>query len=693
MKRLPHLLLFLLIISARTLWAQADNDPFLWLEDVNGTKALNWVKEHNEATVNELKKNPMFDEIYNTAYEVLNSKEKIAYPTFTGKYIYNLWQDEKNERGLWRRTTLEEYLSADPRWEVLLDIDSLSRAEGVPWVYKGSDLLYPDYNLCLVSLSKGGGDAVEIREFDVAKKQFVKDGFFIPEAKSEVSWIDKNSIYVGTDFGPGSMTSSGYPRIVKLWKRGTKLKDAETVFSGEVTDVSSSAYVLNTPERAYHFIYRGVTFFTRQVFAFENGKQIKLDIPEDAELNGIFQKMMLISLKRDWQTGGRKYKQGSLLSIGYDDFLKGSRNFSVVAEPSERLSIESASETRDYLIVKVLNNVSSELYRYKWDGTRWNKEKVMAPGFGNISVTTTDGFYSDKYFFSYTGFLSPTSLYYVSDDNKIVKVKSLPEFFDTKDLTVDQFEVPSKDGVKIPYYVIHKKDMKLDGSNPVLQYAYGGFEIPTLPSYSGVTGKVWLERGGVYVVANIRGGGEFGPYWHRSVLKENRQKVFDDMISVSEDLIKRGITSPKHLGIKGGSNGGLLVGAVFTQRPDLYNAVVCQVPLLDMKRYNKLLAGASWMGEYGNPDKPEEWAYIQKYSPYQNLSEAKTYPKVFFMTSTKDDRVHPGHARKMAAKMESMNKPFYYYENTEGGHAAAVTNKQVAFSSALMFSYLWNQLK
>lgn len=693
MKRLLPVLLFLLVISPRVIFCQADNDPFLWLENVDGAKSLEWVKAHNETTVNELRKNPAFDDIYNTAYEVLNSRGKIAYPSFTGKYIYNFWQDEKNERGLWRRTTLEKYMSTDPQWEVLLDIDSLSKAEGIQWVYKGSDQLYPDYNLCLVSLSKGGGDAVEIREFDLTKKKFVKNGFFVPASKSNVSWIDKNTVYIGTDFGPGSMTSSGYPRLVKIWKRGAKLKDAKTVFSGEASDVSSSAYVINTPERNYHFIYRGVTFFTRQVFAVENGRQIRLDIPEDAEFNGIFQKMMLVSLKSDWETGGRKFRQGSLLSINYDEFMKGGRNFSVVAEPSERLSIESVTTTKNFIVVKVLNNVSSELYRYKWDGSSWNKEKINAPEYGNISVSTTDDLYSDKYFFSYTGFLSPTSLYFVSDNGSITKVKSLPEFFDTKDLSVEQFEVPSKDGVKIPYYVVHNKAMKYDGSNPVLQYAYGGFEVPTLPSYSGVTGKVWLNRGGVYVVANIRGGGEFGPAWHRSVLKENRQKVFDDMIAVSEDLIKRGITSPKHLGIRGGSNGGLLVGAVFTQRPDLYNAVVCQVPLLDMKRYNKLLAGASWMGEYGNPDKPEEWEYIQKYSPYQNLSEEKTYPKVFFMTSTRDDRVHPGHARKMAAKMESMNKPFFYYENTEGGHAAAVTNKQSAFSSALMFSYLWNQLK
>ncbi|MGE5496441.1 MAG: prolyl oligopeptidase family serine peptidase [Syntrophothermus sp.] len=693
MKRLLPVLLFLMAVSPRIIWGQSDKDPFLWLEDVDGAKSLEWVKAHNDITVNELKKNPAFGDIYNTAYEVLNSREKIAYPSFTGKYIYNFWQDEKNERGLWRRTTLDKYLSSDPQWDVLLDIDSLSKAEGIQWVYKGSDQLYPDFNLCLVSLSKGGGDAVEVREFDVTKKQFVKDGFFVPAAKNNVGWIDRNTVYIGTDFGPGSMTSSGYPRLVKIWKRGTSLKDAQTVFSGEATDVSSSAYVINTPERTYHFIYRGVTFFTRQVFAVENGKQIRLDIPEDAEFNGIFQKMMLVSLKSDWETGGRKFKQGSLLSISYDEFMTGSRNFSVVAEPSERLSIESVTTTKNYVIIKVLNNVSSELYRYKWDGNGWNREKINAPEYGNISVSTTDDLYSDKYFFSYTGFLSPTSLYYVSDEGNITKVKSLPEFFDTKDLTVEQFEVPSKDGVKIPYYVVHNKDMKYDGSNPVLQYAYGGFEVSTLPSYSGVTGKVWLNRGGVYVVANIRGGGEFGPAWHLSVLKENRQKVFDDMIAVSEDLIKRKITSPKHLGIRGGSNGGLLVGAVFTQRPDLYNAVVCQVPLLDMKRYNKLLAGASWMGEYGNPDKPEEWAYIQKYSPYQNISEAKSYPKVFFMTSTRDDRVHPGHARKMAARMESMNKPFFYYENTEGGHAAAVTNKQVAFTSALMFSYLWNQLK
>ena len=428
------------------------------------------------------------------------------------------------------------------------------------------------------------------------------------------------------------------------------------------------------------------------LYAIENDKLIKLDIQDDAQFDGIFKNQMLLELKTEWNVGGKIYPQGALISIDYDKFLKADRNFDIIWKPGERTSIISVSNTKNYLLVNQLNNVCSELYKYNLKDGKWIGNKVEIPDYGTINISSTDEL-SDQYFFTYTGFLVPTSLYFASDDNKIQKVKSLPEFFDGSKYEVQQFEAISKDGTHIPYFLVHKKEVKLDGSNPTLLYSYGGFEISLLPSYSGILGTAWLERGGVYAYANLRGGGEFGPKWHLSAIKENRQKVNEDMIAVSEDLIARKITSTKHLGIQGGSNGGLLVGSVYTQRPDLYGAVVCQVPLLDMKRYNKLLAGASWMAEYGNPDIPDEWAYIGKYSPYQNISVDKKYPKILLMTSTRDDRVHPGHARKMAAKLESMKIPFYYYENTEGGHSAGVTNKQKAFENALAYSYLLMQLR
>jgi prolyl oligopeptidase len=672
--------------------AQEQTDPYLWLEQIEGKKALDWVEGQNEATLAVLKAQPRFEETYEKALKILNSDERIAYPYILGKYIYNFWKDEKYERGIWRRTTVAEYLKPSPKWEILLDIDKLYKEEGEKWVYKGASGLYPEYTRYIVYLSRGGGDATVAREFDADTKEFVKDGFYLPEAKGSVSWKDRDTVYVQTDFGEGSLTDSGYPRITKIWKRGTPLSEAKTIFEGEKTDVRAGCYVLNTPERQYDVVYRTITYYTSHNYVIEDGELLKIDIPDDARLGGFFKNQMLVWLKSDWKTNEQTYKQGSLISIDYNKYLQGDRKFTVVAEPNERSNVEGFSTTKNLLLVNMLNNVRTELYKYRFEDGVWQKEKVKSPGLGRFTVVSPDE-NSDQHFLKYEDFLTPTSLYYVSDEQERSKVKNLPTFFDISGLETKQFEAVSKDGTHIPYFLVKPKGMKKDGSNPTLLVGYGGFGISGLPVYSGVLGKSWLERGGVYARANIRGGGEFGPKWHTSAVKENRQRCFDDFIAVAEDLIKKKITSPRHMGIMGSSNGGLLVGAVFTQRPELFNAVSCGVPLLDMKRYNKLLAGASWMAEYGNPDIPEEWAYIRKYSPYHNVFSDRTYPPVFFHTSTRDDRVHPGHARKMVAKMEDMGHKVYYYENTEGGHAAAATNRQRALIDALTFTYLWMQLK
>jgi prolyl oligopeptidase len=672
--------------------AQEETDPYLWLEQIEGKKALNWVEGQNKATLAVLKAQPGFEETYEKALEIMNSDERIAYPSIRGKYIYNFWKDEKNERGIWRRTTVDEYLKPSPEWEILLDIDKLSEQEGEKWVYKGATGLYPDYTRYIVYLSRGGGDAAVAREFNTNSKEFVKDGFYLSEAKGSVSWKDLDNVYVQTDFGEGSLTESGYPRITKIWKRGTPLSKAKTIFEGERTDVSVRCVVINTPEKQYDVVSRIITFYSCHYYVIEDGKPLKIDIPDDARFGGFFKNQLLVRLKSDWTVGDQTYKQGSLISIDYDKYLQGDRKFSIIAEPDERLNVVGHSSTKNLLLVNMLNNVRTELYKHRFEDGVWKKEKVKAPGLGTFNVVSPDE-QSDQYFLNYEDFLTPASLYYVSDEQERSKVKSLPAFFDSNHLQVKQLEAVSKDGTCIPYFLVKPKKMKTNSSNPTLLYGYGGFEISVLPSYSSILGKAWLERGGVYALANIRGGGEFGPKWHKSALKENRQRCFDDFVAVAEDLIKRNFTSPKHLGIKGGSNGGLLVGAAFTQRPELFNAVFCQVPLLDMKRYNKLLAGASWMAEYGNPDIPEQWAYIQKYSPYHNVSPDKKYPQVFFYTSTKDDRVHPGHARKMVAKMKGLGHKVYYYENTEGGHAAAVTNRQRALKDVLTYTYLRMQLK
>ena len=686
-------IIILSILFPFTITGQEKEDKYLWLEDIESERSMEWVKEKNKNTIEMLQSRPEFKEINENILKIYNSKERIPYPNIRGKYIYNFWQDDKYKRGIGRRTSLTEYLKDPPKWETVIDIDLLCEQEGEKWAYNSASFLYPEFDICMLNLSRGGSDAVVMREFDLKKKNFVKDGFYVPQAKGSVSWIDSNTLLISTDFGEGTLTTSGYPRIAKIWKRGTPLKEAKTVFEGKEKDIGIFGGVQNSPERQYVIIFRSITFYTSNVFIMENDKLIKLEIPEDADFHGFFKNQMLVELKSDWVIKGRTYKQGALISVDYDKFLEGDRNFEVIFQPGERSSLESVGKTKNLLLLNTSTNVSSELHKYLFKNGKWMNEKLKAPDYGAITIISTDRF-SDQYFFLYENFLVPSSLYYVSRNGKeMQKIKSLPDFFDSSKYQVKQLEAASKDGTRIPYFIISSKKTRFDSLNPTLLYGYGGFEISLQPGYSATIGSAWLERGGIYVVANIRGGGEFGPKWHQAALKENRQRVYDDFIAVSEDLIKRKITSPKHLGIMGGSNGGLLVGVAFTQRPDLYNAVVCSAPLLDMKRYNKLLAGASWMGEFGNPDIPEEWEYIRKYSPYQNLTESKKYPEVFFTTTTRDDRVHPGHARKMAAKMEEQNHDFLYFENTEGGHGAGVTNEQRAYMTSLEFVYLLKMLK
>ena len=670
----------------------AQEDPYLWLEEVDGKRALDFVEKQNKATLEVLTKQKDYQDIYNKSLAIINSTDRIVYPAMYPNYIYNFWQDKEHVRGIWRRTSTSSYNSKNPVWETLLDIDVLSKQDNMKWVYKGAIGLYPKFDRFLVSLSNGGGDAVVVKEFDAVTKKFIPNGFTLPEAKSNISYLDANTVIVGTDFGKGSMTTSGYPRVVKLWKRGTPLSEAKTIYEGEATDVSDAGYELRDGEKNYLLIGKSETFFSSKSFVMINDKLVKLDIPDDASTNAILNNQAVISLKSDWIVNDKTYKQGSVVSMNFTSLIKGEKEIQLVYEPDALSSVTEISQTKNYLLLNVLNNVKSELYSYAFMNGKWNKTKISAPEYGTIGIMASDEF-SDDYYFNYENFLTPTSLFTANaKTNTIKKVKSLSAYFDGSKYKVEQFKAKSKDGEMIPYFVVSAKNIQYNGNNPTLLDAYGGFEVSEQPFYSGTVGQAWLEKGGVFVSANIRGGGEFGPKWHLAGLKEKRQNIYNDFFAVSEDLIAKKITTNKHLGILGGSNGGLLMGVAFTQRPDLYNAVVCQVPLLDMQRYNKLLAGASWMGEYGDPD-TSDWDYIKKYSPYQNVNKDTKYPEVFFMTSTRDDRVHPGHARKMAAKMIDMGHKIYYYENTEGGHGASSTNEQSAQFYALYYSYLWMKLE
>ena len=671
----------------------AEKDPYLWLEEVQGAKALDWVKKQNAESVAVLEAVPGFKAVYENILGVLNSDKRVPFAGKRGDYFYNFWRDAEHVRGIYRRTTLEEYRKENPKWEIILDLDALAKKEGENWVFHGINTLYPDFTRGLLNLSRGGADAAVVREFDINTKSFVKDGFQLPEAKSNVAWRDIDTLYVGTDFGEGSLTKSGYPRIVKLWKRGTPLKDAKTIFETDEKSVFAFGARMFSEDGYFDFVYEGVTFFTHNYYRVTDDKTEKIDIPQDADIIGYFKKQFLVQLKTDWKVGDITYKQGTVLIGMADDILAGKKNFHVLIEPRERFSISSIRPTKSTILVTVLDNVVSKLYQYRQDTAgKWHKKQVPFEDNGSITVFNTNE-KSDDYFVTYMNFLTPSSLYMVSGkDGKMEKLKNQPDFFDSKPYKVKQLEAVSKDGTRIPYFVVMGKDTKMDGKNPTLLYAYGGFEVSMQPFYSATTGIGWLEKGGIYVLANIRGGGEFGPQWHQAGLLKNRHKVFEDFIGVAEDLIKRKITSPEELGIMGGSNGGLLVGAVSVMRPDLFKAVVCQVPLLDMKRYTKLLAGASWAAEYGDPDDPDMWEYIKTYSPYHNVKKDVKYPEIFFTTSTRDDRVHPGHSRKMVAKMKDMGHKVYYYENIEGGHGGAANNQQRAYMSALAYAYLYKLL-
>lgn len=690
---MKKIILSYLTLVLSSLMALAQDDPYLWLEEVNGEKALEFAKKQSEATFSTLSKETDYQQIFDESLKIYNAPEKIVYPTIYGDYVYNFWKDETHIRGIWRRTKKVDYINNDPKWETLLDLDALSEQDDMKWVFKGANGLYPDYNRFLVQLSNGGGDAVFIKEFNVNTKQFLTDGFFLDESKGDANFVDENHLIVTTDLGEGSMTSSGYPASVILWERGTDLKDAQILYTCQNSDVGSFGGVVRDGDQAYTYVVRAMTRFSLEKFIWDGNALIKLDIPDDVIPRNILNNQFIFQLKSDWVVETSTYKAGTLLSLNFTKLLMGNREISVMLAPDEFSSITDVSITKNTLLVNTLTNVTSKLYVYSFNKGNWSGRQVPAPDFGTIYIAAASET-DDSYFFDFENFITPTTLYAAdAAKNTIRPLQSLPAYFDPTKYRVEQYKTASKDGTMVPYFMVSAKGMKKNSSNLTLVYAYGGFEISQTPFYAATYGVSWLEKGGVFVLANIRGGGEFGPKWHQAGIKEKRQNVFDDLYAVSEDLIAKNITAPRHLGVMGGSNGGLLVGVAFTQRPDLYNAVVCRVPLLDMKRYNKLLAGASWMGEYGNPDVPEEWEYIKQYSPYHNLQEGVAYPEVYFYTSTKDDRVHPGHARKMVAKMKDMGYKSYYYENTEGGHAGSSTNEQRARSTALTFSYLLKKLR
>ena len=666
--------------------ATADDDPYLWLEDVTGDDALAWVRARNDPTL-AMFCDEQFERMRGEALEVLDTDARIPYVVRRGEHLYNFWRDAANPRGLWRRTTLDSYRTDAPEWDVLIDIDELCRTDNTKWVWAGAGVIEPDHTRALVGLSRGGSDASIVREFDMLTREFVADGFELPEAKSQIAWADPDTVLVGTDFGADSLTESGYPRVVKRWRRGTPLADAETVFEGARSDVRVSASVDRTPGFERTFLGRALDFWNEEVYELRGPELIRIDAPTDAGLS-MHREWLLIELRTDWYIGDATYAAGSLLAADYDEFLAGTAELRVVFEPDEHTALNHYAWTKDRLLIVTLADVASRV-EIVTPG-EWRREPVAGIPAATDTVVVAADDTGDEFFLDSSGFVTPSRLMRGVGDGQPDPIKTAPAFFDAENLSVTQYFVASQDGTPIPYFVVRAKDA--DGPGPTLLSGYGGFEASRTPGYDGVLGRLWLARGGAYAVANIRGGGEYGPGWHTQAMREGRHKVAEDFAAVATDLVDRGITTVEQLGARGGSNGGLLMGIMLTKYPEKFGALVCDVPLLDMRRYHLLLAGASWMAEYGDPDNQDDWEFISEYSPYQNISPNRKYPPVLMTTSTRDDRVHPGHARKMTAALEAAGHEVWYYENIEGGHAGAADNEQVAFKSALSYSFLWQKL-
>ena len=673
-----------------------EQDPYIWLEEARSDEALAWVEAENKRTLGVLEADPRFETLKGEALAIFDSEDRIPYVGFRPDGLYNFWQDKDNPKGLVRRTTLESYQTDDPEWEIVLDVDALAAAEGKEWVYKGSSCLPPALSRCMIYLSDGGEDATIAREFDTSTKSFVEGGFeLLDKSQGGASWVDDNTLLVGRDFGEGTLTDSEYPFTTRLWKRGTDLADAPEVFRGESSDVSAGAYQLMDNKYVVHAMMasRGVSFHEREYFVQKGDTWVKLDMPKKANPYGIVDGQMLYSTDVDWEVDGQTFPADSLISMDLEEWKANPNGAAktLVWAPADRQTKRGGAITASALFVGMLDNVVGKVVQFNFRDGAWVSKPVDLPDNATVGIAASSS-QSDQMMFTVTDFLNPTTLYYTDGSAKPQVLKTSPSRFDKAGMAVEQHQAVSADGTKIPYFIVKPKGMTMDGKTPVLMSGYGGFQVPRLPGYLGSTGKLWLERGGAYVLANLRGGGEFGPGWHQTAIRENKQRTWDDFIAVGEDLVKRGFTSPEHLGIQGGSQGGLLVGTAFTQRPDLFGAAIVQIPLFDMLRYHVIGRGASWIGEYGDPRIPEQRKWIEGYSPYQKIVEGVDYPTPFLWASTADDRTHPAHARKGAAKLKELGHPYYYFEDTVGGHSGGVDNEQRAKIQALQYVYLMQQL-
>jgi prolyl oligopeptidase len=689
-------LLGLVVGTAGAANAPEPADPYIWLEDFSSPRVDAWVKAENTKTTGVLEQDKRYPALYDQALAIAEAKDRIPTPRFIGGSVYNFWQDADHVRGIWRKTSIADYRAPEPNWSPVLDLDQLAKSENANWFWRGAECEAPEERFCLVSLTDGGEDAVTIREFDLATNQFVDGGFTLPKSKQNTAWAGPDEILVARDWGTGTLTKSGYPFVLKSLKRGGKLADAREIFRGTPNDIAVEPITLEDGDgHKVSFVQRGVSFFESETYLIRGGKPVKLNLPLKARVTDLVAGRLLVKLEQDWKAGGKSFPQGALVSLDLAAVTADPQHLApvLVYAPGPRESLDQVAATHSRLVVTSYEDVKgrASIYTPAADGA-WTARKLDLPDSLSIGIVSTD-FRSENAFLSMAGFLTPSTIVLAdAATGETTPVKALPAKFDASKDVVEQHQATSKDGTRIPYFIVHPAGMVLNGQNPTILYAYGGFQVSETPSYSANIGKLWLENGGVYVLANIRGGGEFGPAWHEAGLKTHRQRIYDDFAAVAEDLIASKITSPRHLGIEGGSNGGLLMGVEFTQRPDLWNAVDIQVPLLDMLRFEKIAAGASWVGEYGTVAKPEERAFLAKISPYNNLKPGVKYPEPLVWTTTKDDRVGPQHARKFAARLAEMGLPYLFYEVTEGGHGSGANLKERAKTSAMEITYFSRKL-
>ncbi|MDU0479074.1 prolyl oligopeptidase family serine peptidase [Staphylococcus chromogenes] len=654
----------------------------MYLEEIDGEQALAWAKARSEECVEKLGSR---SELTNRLQAALDTDARIAMPRRRGELLFNFWRDAQHPRGVWRTCTFEEYQHEHPQWRTLIDLDELAAAEGENWVWKGAHVRSPEYDRALIRLSRGGADACVIREFDVQRGEFVAHGFQLPEAKSDVSWVDIDTLLIGTDTGEGSLTDSGYPARVYRWRRKTPLPQAELVFTGERSDVAVGGWHDTMPGFERTFFTRSLDFYRSELYLDTDAGLQRIDIPLDCSA----------SVYRQWlflrpRTECFGIPAGGLACIDLAAFLAGERDFHLVFRPTPTTSLQGLNFTRNYVVLQYLDNVATRVEFAPVDAPWTSASPLSDFGASSVRVIGTSPLRDDEIWLTATSFTQPTRLLHGQVGGDISVCKSAPELFDAHGIGTRQHWATSADGTAIPYFITGRFS---DSPKPTLVHAYGGFEVSLLPGYSATRGIGWLEGNNFFVEANLRGGGEFGPDWHSQVVKTNRHKVWEDHRAVLEDLVQRGYTTPEQLGIRGGSNGGLLTAGALVQYPELFGAAVVQVPLTDMLRYHTMSAGASWMAEYGDPDSPEERAAIERWSPLHGVDKHRSYPPALVTTSTRDDRVHPAHARLFAQALADAGQPVDYFENMEGGHAGASDNKQVAEMESLIYTWLTQKLQ